>query len=494
MKRLLAVYILLWHLFAYPVFGALPAALVWEVRATVGSNNNGGGFVAGATGTDFSQQDAAQYTFTNLASTSGTTNPCVVTSASHNFVAADVGNLLHVTAGTNWIANFFQIVSVAANAATLDRACGTAASISNGTFAVGGALASMATAVLATGRVAGNKFFLKATGNYTVTASLALNTSQTPSSTAMPNRIIGYTTTRTDKGRASIVLSTTAGVTVFNGTGITGWYLENLDINCATLGTSTGVALGDNSLFINGKIRNCTTTLLTFTNSNFENVLDSEFTGCTAACGAAVTMGGSTAMIARSWIHDNASPGLAAIQRAQILFNVFSNNTGASSDCISGVNDGANVFNNTFFNCGRDGIRITTDDLVDQINIRNNIFVNVVGNAITGGANPGSPALPAYDGNAFFNNGANRVNMDDTGAVNPINAVAPYTNVLDKVLTATPFVNAAGDNYQLNTSAGGGALLRGTATPGPIPGLTGTGKLDFGALQAQSTQATAVAQ
>jgi hypothetical protein len=64
----------------------------------------------------------------------------VITSATHNFVAADVGNLIQITAGTNWTTGFYQIVSVAANAATLDRAVGTAVSLTNGTFAVGGAL------------------------------------------------------------------------------------------------------------------------------------------------------------------------------------------------------------------------------------------------------------------------------------------------------------------------------------------------------------------
>jgi hypothetical protein len=46
---------------------ALSSATVLEVRTT-GVDTNGGGFVTGATGTDFSQQNAAQYSGTNLAS------------------------------------------------------------------------------------------------------------------------------------------------------------------------------------------------------------------------------------------------------------------------------------------------------------------------------------------------------------------------------------------------------------------------------------------
>src|ERR1044071_7124465 len=108
---------------------AISVNTYWDVRTT-GSDNNGGGFVIGSSGTDYSQQDASQYSGTNLASTNGTTNPSVVTSATHNFVAADVGNIIRITAGSNWTTGYYQIVSVSSNAATLDRAVGTAATLS----------------------------------------------------------------------------------------------------------------------------------------------------------------------------------------------------------------------------------------------------------------------------------------------------------------------------------------------------------------------------
>lgn len=498
-RRRFAFYLLLCLPFVFvptPASAALSAATVWEIRGGAGSNNNGGGFVAGATGSDFSNQDAAQYTFTNLASTSGTTNPCIVTSASHNFVAADVGNLLHVTAGTNWIPNFFQIVSVAANAATLDRACGTAANITNGTFAVGGALATISTAVSATGRVGSNKIFVKASATYTITTTITLNTAVTPSSTVPPNRIIGYTTTRGDAGRASITLSTNTGLTALAGVGVTGWYIENFTINCASLGTSTGISIDDNSLVVNVKVSNCTTAGVSLNSSNFESVIDSEITGCTAACTAALTVAGSGAQILRNWIHDNVSPGLLLTNRSTVIFNLITNNTGASSDCIQSPNDGSVILNNTIYGCGRDGIRITTNDLIDEIHIRNNLIVNATGHGITGGAAAGSPALSQFDGNAYFNNTAgNRVNMDDTGTVNAIDAVAPYTNTLDVLLTVDPFTNAGANNFTLNNTAGGGAAARYAGTPGPLPGISQVGHVGQGAEQiGVLTHADAVAQ
>src|SRR5262245_28758828 len=112
--------------------------VAWEVRST-GNDNNGGGFVIGGSGTDYSQQDAAQYNFTDLV-VDGSVNT-KVTSASHNFVAADVDNIMHITAGTGWTVGFYRILSVASNAATLDRSP-AAVSTTGGTFYVGGALAT----------------------------------------------------------------------------------------------------------------------------------------------------------------------------------------------------------------------------------------------------------------------------------------------------------------------------------------------------------------
>lgn len=51
---------------------ALPAATVWEVRTTGSDAACSGGFVAGASGTDYSQQNAAQYSASDLASANGT--------------------------------------------------------------------------------------------------------------------------------------------------------------------------------------------------------------------------------------------------------------------------------------------------------------------------------------------------------------------------------------------------------------------------------------
>jgi len=474
---------------------AISTATAWEVRASVGSDSNGGGFVTGATGTDFSQQNAAQYTFTNLASSNGSTNPCIVSSASHNFVSTDVGNIMQITAGTSWTTGFYQIVSVATNNATLDRACGSAASLSSGTFAVGGALATIAKAL--TANTTGNIIFVKATATYSITAGLTLNSNQTPSNALPPSQLIGYTTTRTDAGRATIQLSTNANLTAINGTSQAGWNIRNFVIDCNTLTNSTGVILGFYTTLHNAKVQNCTTVGASAAgSSDFASIQDSEFTGMTsgAASNGAITFNLAGGSILRNYIHDNTCPGIVTNPSGGLAigYNVIANNSGASSDGVqvSTAARGIYIYNNTIYNNGRDGIFVNTSDLVIPVSIRNNLLANNARYGINGGAAAGAAAYPWYDGNAYFSNAtAARNNMDDTGTTNPINAAAPYTNTLDVILTAAPFTNTATHDFTRNSTAGGGAAARGTATPGALPGLSQSGAMSFGALQPAASAA-----
>jgi hypothetical protein len=117
---------------------SLSAATVFEVRQP-GSDTNGGGFVAGASGTDFSQQNAAQIAVTD-AVTNGTTT---ITSATAGFGATHVGNIIYVAGGTGSVAaQWYQVVSVT-NATTIvvDRSTGLTAG-TGVTLNLGGALAT----------------------------------------------------------------------------------------------------------------------------------------------------------------------------------------------------------------------------------------------------------------------------------------------------------------------------------------------------------------
>jgi len=121
---------------------ALGAATVWEVRSS-GALTGGGGFDSGVAtpGTDYSQQDAAQDSGTDLACADGDAATPTVTSASHNFVAADEGNIINITeAGTGFTLGRYVITDTAANGAILDRACGADGALTGGDWYLGGAV------------------------------------------------------------------------------------------------------------------------------------------------------------------------------------------------------------------------------------------------------------------------------------------------------------------------------------------------------------------
>lgn len=141
---------------------AINATALWRVRIG-GNDSNGGAFdssIVGA-GTDYSDQDIAQLTLTDLA-TAGAS--AAVTSATGGFTAAMIGNAIYIASGTNFTAGTYFIVAVSStNGATLDRACSTASG-SGGTGRIGGAHASI-TRSSSVGAVAGNTVLIRGQGS-----------------------------------------------------------------------------------------------------------------------------------------------------------------------------------------------------------------------------------------------------------------------------------------------------------------------------------------
>lgn len=66
----------------------------------------------------------------DFTATSATGNSPVISSATYNFVAGDVGAYFYVKSGTNWTPGRYRIASVASNQATLDATIGTASQYS----------------------------------------------------------------------------------------------------------------------------------------------------------------------------------------------------------------------------------------------------------------------------------------------------------------------------------------------------------------------------
>ncbi len=98
---------------------ALSVNAIYECNASATANSvNGGGF-----------NPSNANMLTDATATSATGNSPVVSSASYNFVAGDVGKWLYIKSGTNWTPGWYQIASVASNQATLSAAIGEAVQV-----------------------------------------------------------------------------------------------------------------------------------------------------------------------------------------------------------------------------------------------------------------------------------------------------------------------------------------------------------------------------
>lgn len=444
---------------------AFGAASVFEIRATAtgGANVNGGGFNpsnAGGNTTDYSQQDGAQYGFANLASTNGTTNPSVVTSASHNFVAADVGNFLKINAGTNWTVGWYEIVSVAGNAATLDRAVGTAANISSGTFNVGGAITLGGTgtssdAIFFNSATAGNKFWIK-NGSYALGASTTITTAGTNSA---PIIIEGYNANRNDKPLTSNrpAFSNVAATWTFG----TFWNVRYLDIS-STASTQT-VTIG-----ADGTARNCKFNMTSATATRFayragvrSMAVNCEMLSSSATDGAAIAHSAAgTAMFIGCYIHDSVLLAtLSGANVASIWNNCIFKTPSSKGLTIATSTVGHLVTNSTFY--GAETPAGTAVDLgtgVASVRLINNIIYGFT----TGVTHADSQANSFDEFNDYFNNTTDVTN---------------WTKGSSDLALNPNFVNAAGADWTP------GGNLKNVGYPGLIVGTSSTSYADVGAVQ-----------
>lgn len=174
------------------------ANTVWEIRSTATANMvNGGGFVTGAPGTNYSQQDAAQYALTGVTS-AGAGNTVLSASAATDMV----GNIAKVVSGTNFTQGWFEITSVVAGVSITfsTNAAGTAICTgigAAGVINIGGALSLNSTLDddFFEEVQAGNTVWIKS-GTYSlgesVTVASAVGTGTNPIN------LTGYNSTRGD--------------------------------------------------------------------------------------------------------------------------------------------------------------------------------------------------------------------------------------------------------------------------------------------------------
>lgn len=468
-------------------FAALSSSVVWEIE-TGGLDTNGGGFDPSVTspGTDHSQQASAAFGSTDLVIAATTTN---VTAVSHSFVAADIGNIIQITAGSGFTTGFYTIVSVATGIATLDRSAGTAAS-TGGTWAEGGALLTLAKGFGAQ-VVGGNTIWVKG-GTYTTTTHTPM-----PAAAAVAGKvttITGYSTTRGDCGvtwgSQTKVTTATNSTDLFYNNSVAinqqNWscfYFSNTAATRAygfrpdtNFSGSSGLTWA-NSVF-DGFIIALVGNQAIDANVDGVTVYNNEFKNAPTT-GSTYIQYGPAWVIYGNYLHDVAAStpggcitggiGSGNYNQVTVARNVFYKcgigatgpNNGSYSKTILAF------INNIFDSSQSDAITRTTSQS-DNVMIVNNLFTNNGGWAIKCTSCEGSGVI--YN-NAFFNNTSG--NIQDTA----ITAVGSIT------LTGPPYTSAATGDFTLNSTAGAGAAAKAVGVPGLFVGTGKTGALDLGVLQ-----------
>lgn len=459
---------------------ALSPQTVWEVRAN-GNNTNGGAFVAGASGTDYSIQDAKNTVGSNISTTDAVANgTTTITSATANFTSAIVGNVIYLAGGTGSLEAGRYRVTTFTNSTTIvvDRNVASGTGI---TMNIGGAVSSLTE--VNSHMVSRNKIFMKADAEYTISSGITMSVAGGITHNQMYNQLEGYSSTRGDGGRPTI-RATTSSINMLTLSGAA-WRVANLILDCDAQTSCTGVtANGASTIYQNIKVMDYTTYGFNTFSGNPGKIMFfyNEVTGG-ASGSTGIRAQGNGYFIFNNYVHDISGTGISTTDTSTIMNNIVDTVAGASSDCINAAGNGIIMVGNTTYNCGRHGISLT-QGINTHLLVRGNIMSNTGGCGLSYTPGAGTPATPWMDGNGYWSNtGGARCNLDDTGTVNAVNSKGAYTNTLDVVFTGTPFVDAANADFSLNTAGGAGASARSTGTPRSWPGYSGSNYLDMGAVQ-----------
>ena len=450
---------------------ALTAAVQWDVRTT-GSNSNGGGFAAGATGTDYSVQDAAQQTYTDLLIGATDTQ---LTSIAHVFTSTAPGNIINITAGTNCTVGRYQVISQAAGVVTMDRSVGTAGSTCSGKL--GGGLLTIATANSLA--VSGNTINIQS-GIYTFTSTLSI----------APNpydeiSFTGYQTTHGDAGTKPLITTATNSTDIFTfaDSQFHVVVFDNLSLrNTATTRaqaiSNTGNLSGQ--LTINRSVLDGFSTAVGgAADVGFLNILNTEIKNSTLN-GVFANSNGTginTILCWACYIHNNPTGIRLGTDNMEVSLTVVNSILSANTTAIiaagnSSVTRTLRILNSDIAN-NTAGITMTQAAggySPNVIVLANNILYGNTGTAVSI-----NNATVQFSGsgqtNAFGGNGTDRNNFKVLSG--------------DITLTSNPFTSAA--NFALIP----GSAAKGAGVPGLFPGGTTTGYLDMGAAQSPMAQSSA---
>lgn len=449
---------------------ALAAATVWEIR-TAGADDQGGGFVTGAGGTDYSQTDTKRVATGTDDSTvdavaNGTTT---ITSATANFQASIVGNIITLAGGTGTLAKGWYQVTARTNATTItvDRTVAAGTGI---TMNVGGALASLGMLGGAV-TVSGNYVWVKA-GTYTITSASTNISAGCLSMTTQAIYIEGYNAARGDLGTKPLIQANgvITAFTLINQGSNGQQFIRNMKFDGNNRATSQGCN-------IRGHIYDCE--FINFTNNALIGgslVMPVAFNCSATGCSATPAFNAMCCVDCVAF--DNTFTGFTAAGGDCFFIRcIADSNSGATSDGFTGT---ASTEKQQHYNC------------IAYNNGRHGFFFN--GQRGTFAANC---IAEANGGTGYIHNSNIQISLYNCAAFN--NTTANFTlgtnignmNIASVTGTGSFFTNAAAQDFTLNNTASAGAAARAAGTPGTIINLgTPVGFLDIGVYQHQETAST----
>ncbi len=529
---------------ATPCFAVMSANITFEFRSTATANMvNGGGFKTGATGTNYSTQDAAQWTNTDLTCAVASTN---VVSLGSTFTAAAVGNVMHITAGTNMTVGWYEITAyVDANTVTLDRTPSPTLAGLAGTFYIGGALNvggsledDFFEAISGTNAADGITVYFynnNTTTSVTFIPSEAVVIGGTGGIQA-PIRIIGYKTTRGDNPTGD------SRPTIINAANdfALGANIDTYNL-IFSVTNATGFTHGTGAKSVNVKSVNSSTTA---DRAAFVGNGDSLFYNCEGISyrGRAINTA-SVGSVIGCYLHDSNigfrySPTSALI----VAYNIIESNITAAILLTGALSTNSYILHNTLYgseNTTGTGISIATG--TTDLRVLNNIIYGFA----TGVSHADTQTVGYDDYNDYFNNdtdvtnwtkGSNDQALDPTftsvaqvtgttatyAGSTLTDAAASFSNVVDSqdfvlIVSGTGLTTAncqylitshtattittsqdAGESsasdwvYQVTTGRNFaiGTNLKALGFPGAFQAGLTTGYLDIGAVQRQEATAS----
>lgn len=404
----------------------------------------------GATWTiDYSQQATAQFAYTDLASVGA---GLLVSSVAKPFAKQQVGNAIVITGGTNFTAGRYVIASVAVGVATVVGAGNitTGAGV-NGTGGLGGACASPGQVDGV--NVAGNVTFIQQSGTVFSITSASYSVAAGCLSAHGQCQFIGYTSTRilaNSDTRPTLQLNVN-NATMFNGAS------SVIAANLICDGNNkTSAKHSAGGAFVNCKIMNFNV-----------DAGGGAFVNCESTANSGTPFRGGP--FVNCVAHGNSASGFGGMTFGPVHCLSYGN-TGASSHGFEIIALGVMAVSCTAYGNGGSGFLATSGNPVLLVNCYAEANA-AYGFRDNSGAGRG---LTLVNCGAYNNTSGATFTGASPAVINTLNFVMP---------TASTFTNAGAGDFSLNATAGGGAALRATGSPGVFPSGASTGYIDIGAAQ-----------